>query len=162
MTESVPLKSAPMPMDMSPDVATYVGVLEGTIAALCINEAKYRAYLELLTGEDWEDTRIDFQGNVLQELAVSALVKQTGMDRAKATVIVGKRWARRNLPVEQVVPKAEPVEHFVSPPIERDMSERFRAWKQRQVTESESLDSQKREPRISNLENENLNSQFSE
>lgn len=140
--ESIPLQVAPMPMGMDADTAQYVGVLEGTIAALCINEAKYRAYLELLTGDPWEETRIDIDGNVLMGLAVSALVKQTGMDIARAKVLVTKRWNERNLPKEQVVPMAvnpepftagEPVNHSPENESKRTGSERYRAWKMRQL-----------------------------
>ena len=147
MTESVPLQSAPMPLDMSPDVASYVGVLEGTVAALCINEAKYRAFLELLTGDPWEDTRIDFDGNALQALAASALVKQTGMDAGKAKVLVAQRWNNRNLPKEQTVPVAIPVQDFVSgdasnktqESLRPDMSDRFRAWRDKQNADASEI-----------------------
>jgi hypothetical protein len=151
MTESVefvPLKAAPMPLEVDSDTATYIGVLEGTVAALCVNECKYRAFLELLTGEPWEDTRIDFKGEVLQQLAVSSLVRQTGMDRAKAVALVATRWQKRNLPIEQTVPVAVPVEDFVSGDSSNrsqennsrpDMSERYRAWRERQIADAEKL-----------------------
>lgn len=144
------VKSVPMPMDMSPDVAQYVGVLEGTVAALCINEARYRAFLELLTGEQWEDTRIDFNGNVLQELAVSALVRQTGMDLARAKVLVAKRWGNFNLPKEMVVPSAVSTDDFVSGDVSNrspenknaaSASERFQAWKARQLADAAEIPS---------------------
>lgn len=149
--ESVPVRSAPMPLDMSPDVATYVGVLEGTLAALCVNEAKYRSFLEMLTGEPWEDTRIDYNGNMIRELAVSALVRQTGMERSKAVVLVEKRWADRNLPKEQIVPVAVGVQDFIAGDASNrsqennsrpEMSERFKAWRDRQVAEAADLDSE--------------------
>jgi hypothetical protein len=143
MTESVPLKPVPTPMDMSPDVATYVGVLEGTIAALCINECKYRWFLELLTGEPWEQTRIDIDGKGLQELAVSALVRQTGMSQAKARIIVSKRWNERSNATEQVVPQAISVESMVSNEkvefARPDMTERFKAWRKRQLDTAKNL-----------------------
>lgn len=151
MTESIPVRSAPMPLEMSADVATYVGVLEGTIAALCVNEVKYRSFLEMLTGEPWEDTRIDYNGNMIRDLAVSALVRQTGMERPKAIALVEKRWADRNLPKEQVVPVAVPVENFIAGDASNrsqennsrpDMSERFRAWRERQLGDAADLDSQ--------------------
>lgn len=151
MTESVPVQAAPMPLDMSPDVAMYVGVLEGTLAALCVNEAKYRAFLEMLTGEPWEDTRIDYNGNMIRDLAVSALVRQTGMERTKAIALVDKRWRDRNLPKEQVIPVAVPVEDFIAGDASNrsqennsrpDMSERFRAWRDRQVADAADLDSE--------------------
>lgn len=135
MTESVPMKNPLVGLEMDPDTAQYVGVLEGTIAALTINECKYRALLELLTGEPWEDTKIDFDGKVLMDLAVSALVKQTGMDRANAKNLVWRRWEKRNLPQESVVPAAVPVDqmvaenHSLEKKKSRDMSARLAQWK---------------------------------
>lgn len=103
---SVPMQSVQIGLDMDADTAHYVGVLEGTIAALCINECKYRALLELLTGESWEATKIDVNGSVLMDLAVSALVKQTGMSTAKAKTLVFKRWNTRNQETPAVIPVA--------------------------------------------------------
>lgn len=151
MTESVPVRRVPLPAEMDSDTAIYVGVLEGTLAALCVNEAKYRCYLEILTGEPWEDTRIDYNGNMIRELAVSALVRQTGMDRSKAIALVEKRWEDRNLPKEQVIPVAVPPEEFIAGDASNrsqennsrpEMSERFRAWRERQLADATDLDSQ--------------------
>lgn len=151
MTESVPVRRVPIPAEMTAETATYVGVLEGTLAALCVNEAKYRCYLEMLTGEPWEETRIDYNGNMIRDLAVSALVRQTGMDHSKAVALVEKRWNDRNLPKEQVIPVAVPPEEFISGDASNrsqennsrpEMSERFRAWRDRQVADAADLDSE--------------------
>lgn len=107
---SVPTQTPQIALEMDSDTAHYVGILEGTIAALVINECKYRALLELLTGESWEGTRIDIKGDVLQGLAVSALVRQTGMDLGRAKLLVAQRWNTRNQPEATMVPVAVPVE----------------------------------------------------
>lgn len=138
MTESVPVSTPLIGLNVDQETAHYIGVLEGTIAALCINEAKYRALLELLTGDPWEETKIDFNGQVLMDIAVSALVKQTNMPLAQAKTLVWKRWNSRNLPTESVVPQAVPIEELtggVSP--DRPLSERFKAWKAKQLAEAE-------------------------
>lgn len=146
MTESVPMNVPEVAVDMSPETAIYVGVLEGTLAALCVNEVKYRAFLEMLTGDPWEDTRIDFNGKMIADLAVSVLVKQTGMDAAKARLLVAKRWQARNLPQEQTVPVAVTPEEFIAGDASNrsqennsrpDMTERFKAWRARQLSEAE-------------------------
>ena len=111
---SVPMQSAMVPLDMNADTAYYVGVLEGTIAALCINECKYRALLELLTGESWEGTRIDVNGEMLMELAISSLVKQTGMSIADAKILVHKRWNTYNQEIPAVIPLAVSAEQMVA------------------------------------------------
>lgn len=158
MTESLstPMQSPTIGVDLSPEAAIYVGVLEGTLAALAINEAKYRALLELLTGESWEATRIDIKGEMLQQLSVDILVKQTGMDRTRAKVLVAKRWGAFNEEAPAVIPKAVAVDQFVSqdtkPSTKRDavatglttgrqvrLSDRFKDWKGRQLEAAEEL-----------------------
>lgn len=135
--ESVPLQSAPIGLDMDPETATYVGMLEGTIAALVISDVKNRTLLELLTGDGWEAARVDFNGNALMQLAISALVKQTGMSVAAAKILVTKRWNERNHPSDYIVPQAVATETMTdtSQPI-ATMSERFQKWKARQLEDS--------------------------
>lgn len=138
--ESVPLNSVHMPLDMDPETATYVGMLEGTIAALVINDCKQRTLLELLTGDGWEAARVDFNGTALINLATTALVKQTGMDRVKAQVLVTKRWNERNHPADYVMPQAVPVADYVAgndskESLKPDLSARVKAWRARQVAE---------------------------
>ena len=136
MTESVPLKTAQIGLDMDPETATYVGMLEGTIAALVISDIKNRTLLELLTGDGWEAARVDFDGNSLVDLAVSALVKQTGMSVANAKNLVWKRWNDRNHPADYVVPQAVPVEEVTSTP-NVSMSDRVKEWRARQLADAE-------------------------
>ncbi|AVD99651.1 hypothetical protein HWB51_gp033 [Mycobacterium phage Cuke] len=143
----VPTNVVDVGLNMDPETALYVGVLEGTIAALVINECKYRAFLELLTDESWEDTKLDIDGNQLMAIAVTALVKQTGMDRVRAQVLVAQRWQKRNLPTETVLPQAVPVEAMTTdqnrPQVasfaKPDMSQRVKAWKERQKADAASI-----------------------
>jgi hypothetical protein len=139
MTESVPLKTPLIGLQMDSDTAQYVGMLEGTVAALAINEVKYRALLELLTGESWEETRIDFDGKVLMSLAASVLAKQTGMTPVEAKNLVAKRWSQYNLPAETIVPHAVSIEDATNEPSaqvqldrRRDLSERVKTWRAKQ------------------------------
>lgn len=131
MTESIPLKSPLAGLEMNSDTAQYVGMLEGTIAALVVNEMKYRTLLELLTGDSWDGGELDSDPNALVPLAVSALVKQTNLDENKAKKLVSQRLGkRRDTVVPQPVSASIPPrpEHAVKP----DMSERFKAWKAKQ------------------------------
>ena len=148
---SVPTQSPLVGLELSPEAATYVGVLEGTIAALAINECKYRALLELYTDESWEATRIDINGQALMDLAVDTLVKQTGMDRVRAKVLVTKRWNKRNQEAPTVIPQAVPVESLLAGTPESDsvatglkssvdVSERLQSWKNRQRAEAEAIE----------------------
>lgn len=149
---SVPTQTPLVGLQMDADTATYVGVLEGTIAALIINECKYRALLELFTGESWEATKIDVNGSVLKELAISTLVRQTGMDIARAKVLVNKRWNRYNVESPAVLPKAVPIEELSKDSLEKDsvatgllskdgqkMSSRLSAWKERQMASAATI-----------------------
>lgn len=144
---SVPLQTPQISLEMDSDTAHYVGILEGTIAALCINECKYRALLELLTGESWEETRLDIKGDVLQQLAVSALVRQTGMALDRAKLLVAQRWNTRNQEQPVVVPQAAPLtptepsvdagarvaaEAVSDSPSGQDMGSRISGWRARQ------------------------------
>ena len=116
---SVPVQVPLIGLQMSTETAQYVGMLEGTVAALVINDVKYRTLLELLTGESWEDTVVTMDPNALMSLAVSALVKQTGMDYAKAKILISQRWQRRNPPAGSIVPQAVPVETLISGAVEQ-------------------------------------------
>lgn len=148
---SVPLQTPQISLEMDSDTAHYVGILEGTIAALVINEAKYRAILELLTGENWEGTRLDIKGDVLQQLAVSTLVRQTGMTLDRAKLLVAQRWNTKNQPEATLVPQAVPVTPTAlavdpsAPEAEtpasdqtsgQDMGSRLSRWKAKQLEEA--------------------------
>lgn len=142
MTESIPVQSPLIGLNMDSDTAKYVGMLEGTLAALCINEVKYRALLEILTGESWEETRIDFNGKVLMELAASTLVRQTGMSLTQAKTLVFKRWHARNHAADIIVPKAIDIDTMMdsnrSPENSSTVtaSERLQAWKEKQLADA--------------------------
>ena len=149
---SVPTQSPLVGLEMNADTAQYVGVLEGTIAALVINECKYRAVLELLTDTSWEATRIDVNGSALMDLAIDALIRQTGMDRVRAKVLVTKRWNQYNTELPATIPKAVDTSTLLNGLPESDavatglnkkedvsMSEKLQAWKARQIESAATL-----------------------
>lgn len=145
---------------MTPEVATYVGLLEAQLGAYAVQEAKFRALLELITGESWETTRLDIDGNALKALAADALVKSTGATVASASAYVSLNWDRLNQVTTAPVPSAVPVEEMVEqiqssapaantvvePPQQLSMTDRLRAWKERQsealATETASAESE--------------------
>ena len=151
---ATPMQTPLIGLDMDSDTAHYVGILEGTVAALVINECKYRALLEMLTGDPWENTKLDIKGEVLQQLAVSALVKQTGMHPARAKLLVAQRWDTRNQEAPTVVPVAVPTSTLVGSVAsdtpeaptsttdatgQPDMRSRAQAWKERQLAEAQAV-----------------------
>lgn len=117
-------------LEMTPEVALYVGTLEGQLAAYAVNEVKYRVLLELLTGESWYSTRVDVDTNLLADIATQALIRR-GMDGTDARVLVNRRLS---FGVEETEAEAEsapvqPIPELVNQ--SPDMSARFRSWKQR-------------------------------
>lgn len=142
--ESVPMQTALVGLEMDAETAHYVGILEGTISNLVIEQAKFRAFLELLTGDAWDGVKIDSNGVVLQKISVDALVKQTGMNRAKATLLVARRWSEHNLPMDAVVTKAVPIADMVageSGTTVPKMSDRLAKWKARQISDADEMSS---------------------
>ena len=101
-------------LDMSPETATYVGLLERQVAAYAIQEAKFRALLELITGDSWETTKLDMDGKMLMAVAVDALVKRAGMNVAQAKQVVVKRWNTVNQVTTAPAPQSTTIEQMVS------------------------------------------------
>lgn len=131
MTESVPINTPLADLDMEPDVAVYVGLLEGTIATQVITINKFRALLELLTGDKWDDVKLDPNGEKLKEISINSLVKQTGMSKAQAAILVQRRWNEHNEPEANRSPEND---FSSAPPTpDRPMSERARLWREKQL-----------------------------
>ena len=124
-------------LEMSPEVAKYVAVLEGRLASYAIQDAKYRALLELLTGDSWEDSSFDASGRMIMQVAEEALVKG-GMSRTAAKTTVAKRWNASNVSTKQVS-RAVPLETVMPQRIVAvgTMKERLQEWKTRNQQESQ-------------------------
>lgn len=85
-----PINSPLGELEMTPEVALYVGTLEAQLSAYAINEVKYRVILELLTGTSWYTTQVNIDLKVLANIAVEALVKR-GVDGIEARKLVSQR-----------------------------------------------------------------------
>lgn len=121
----VPIQNPLANLEMNEEVALYVGLLEGQLAAYAINEAKYRALLEMLTGEAWNSTMVDVDSNALVDIASQALVRR-GMDGVKARTTVMKRFQQR----ESAIPEpTQPISEDM--PESMTMEERFQSWQKR-------------------------------
>lgn len=131
-------------LEYTPETGVYIAKLEASLAEACIRDARFRALLELVTGEQWDDVELDVDnaGPQLMRIAEDTLVLRTGMDRAKARTLVAKRWdyfnKSRSLE-EVVVPQAVPVEQAATPENAADTipvynaKEAFEQWKSRRV-----------------------------
>lgn len=131
MTEvNVPLHD----LNLDEDAAHYVGILESTCAWQGIQLNKFRALLELLTGDDWETAKFDPTGDTLKKISVDALVKQTGMNIAKARQLVDARWEEKNNPANTDQAPQPTVQQSV------DLSARARDWRAKQLAAAAALD----------------------
>ena len=86
----VAIKNPLIDMEMDEAAAAYMGSLERQILGLTIQELRYRALLELLTGEEWSDIAADLEAGEMEKIAVDAMQRK-GIDRRKARRIVASR-----------------------------------------------------------------------
>jgi hypothetical protein len=128
-------------LEYTPETGVYIAKLQAMLAEYANREARFRALLELLTGEQWDDVKLDIDdaGPQLMRIAEDALVLRTGLNRAEAKILVAKRWNTFNKTLEEVVviPKAIPVEEAtkVDTPASEltvyNAKERLKSWKER-------------------------------
>lgn len=85
----VAVKSPLLGLIMEPEVAAYVGALERQIAALSINEVKFRALLEVLTGEEWDNMKTEFESKEIFDIGVAYAEKRLGLKNMEA-----RKWVR--------------------------------------------------------------------
>lgn len=91
----------PMPdMNLTVEAALYVAILERQVTALTLNDMKYRAMLEMLTGENWDDMVVDFEEGKLREIAIRATEAKLGVAYAEAHRIVREREQAANAAAE--------------------------------------------------------------
>lgn len=76
----VAVQSPLIGMNMDPEAAQYVAVLERRIVALSINELKFRTLLERMTGERWDTMVLDFDDKEMDEIAVTVIQRKLGVD----------------------------------------------------------------------------------
>lgn len=87
----VAVRSPLIGLKMDADVAAYVGALERQIAALSINEVKFRALLEVLTGEEWDDMKTEFENKEIYDIGVRIAETKLGMKAGEARKWVSGR-----------------------------------------------------------------------
>lgn len=141
----VSVKVPIIPVDLSPEAATYVGLLERQLALMSVQEAKFRALFELWTGEPWEATQFDIDSfDMLMDVAVQGLVKKTGMRTVDAKTLVQQRWNSINKPTTRKVPKSVPIEEFSSseavqsPSQAPSMRDRYQEYKKNKAAQDNS------------------------
>ncbi len=87
----VALKSPLLGMEVNPDVGAYIGILERQVLALTFNELKFRALLEVLTEEEWDDMKTEFEEGSITRLAVRLVEQKLKVGNMEARKIVARR-----------------------------------------------------------------------
>lgn len=87
----VALQSPLIDAQMDDQTRMYVSVLERQVVGLSINEMKYRALLEYLTGKPWDDMKVDLEANELEKIAIEAVQNKMNVSASTARKIVAER-----------------------------------------------------------------------
>lgn len=87
----VAVKSPLIGLQMDDQTALYIGVLERQVLALTVNELKFRALLELATGEEWDDMKTNFEEGAIRDIAVAIVQKKQNVSLGQARKIVKER-----------------------------------------------------------------------
>lgn len=92
----VALRSPLLDLQLDPQAALYVAHLERQLCAYQINEVKFRALLEMLTGEAWDDLALDMENKQLKDIAVALAEKKLGVTNMEARKIIRRRMEQAN------------------------------------------------------------------
>jgi hypothetical protein len=80
------------------ETGRYIGMLESKILYYQLNDLRFRALLELLTDQDWDDYQFSEEDGEIKRLAVDALKRRLGLTHEDAHKLVAERWAGHNPP----------------------------------------------------------------
>ena len=80
------------------ETGRYIGMLERKVIKYQIDDLKFRALLELLTGDSWDDYRLADEDGEIRNLATDALKRRLGISHHDAAKLVEERWAAHNPP----------------------------------------------------------------
>jgi hypothetical protein len=78
------------------ETGRYIGMLERKLLVYAQNEIRFRALLELLTDEDWDDYQFTEEDGAIRKLAEDALKRRLGLSDEDARSLVQDRWSRHN------------------------------------------------------------------
>lgn len=87
----VKIKSPLADLTYDDQTGLYIGALERQVLGLTIQDLRFRALLELITGEEWDDMKTEFEQNEIEAIAVRAVEKKLGVKHAEARKIVRER-----------------------------------------------------------------------
>lgn len=90
------LKSPLIDLMYNDETGRYIAALERKILLFTLNEIKFRALLELLTDEPWDDYQFKEEDGAIRKLAVDALMRRLNIPEDDASRLVAERWERHN------------------------------------------------------------------
>lgn len=83
-------------MELTEEAARYIGVLERRVMLLTAQELRFRALLEAITGESWDDQYQDLDQDEMDRLVEDSLVKSLGISKADARKMVEANKSNAN------------------------------------------------------------------
>lgn len=78
------------------ETGRYIAMLESKLLKLTLDDIKFRALLELLTDEEWEDYQFSEEDGEIRRLAEDALKRRLGISDEDARKLVQERWEKHN------------------------------------------------------------------
>lgn len=78
------------------ETGRYIGMLERKLILYTQNEIRFRALLELLTDEAWDDYQFTEEDGEIRKLAEDALKRRLKLSDEDARNLVQERWDRHN------------------------------------------------------------------
>lgn len=86
------------------ETGRYIAHLERKITWYQLQDLRFRALLELLTGDDWDDySFLNTEDEEIKRLAVDALMRRLQMSASDARKLVSQRWDKHNPPPENAL-----------------------------------------------------------
>lgn len=78
------------------ETGRYIGMLERKITKYQLDDIRFRALLELLTDEAWDDYQFSEEDGEIRRIAEDALKRRLGLSDEDARKLVAERWERHN------------------------------------------------------------------
>lgn len=78
------------------ETGRYIAMLERKVTKYQLDDIRFRALLELLTDEPWDDYQFSGEDEEIQRLAQDALKRRLNLSDADARKLVSDRWAAHN------------------------------------------------------------------
>ncbi len=78
------------------ETGRYIGMLERKLLKLQLDDLKFRALLELLTGDSWDDYSFSAEDDEIKKLAQDALSRRLQISPSDARKLVNERWEAHN------------------------------------------------------------------